>query len=363
MNPANGSLVVGTRVGRHRFIGRMMAAQLFQLAPDPRKDAQDALRRQIQREFEGAKKKNVSPYADYIVDVAHGKPGQAPVIALYTPEELPIEEHDDGSAVLQIPWDVHLTALDGETQLAARYEAQARDPETRHEMVPVDICWSESPQWARQVFHDRNALGVRPTLAISLSMDERDALTAVCREVEAQVEFFCGRVNNQRRQLRKADKDVVTITGFRGACATLAKGITGVAFGTKPVPLSRAQAMMVSRAAVDWFDTVAKTIGVQIESRDTMIAGSNSALAALGAIGHKTLHIEDDAERRKAGQDLVARYLTGVNWARGPTWDGIAGRITTKGRFSVAGTKEAAYGIFAALTEEGSDVYNKVRRK
>jgi DNA sulfur modification protein DndB len=339
----------------------MVAAQLFQLTPDPRKEAPDALRHQFQREFDGAKKKNVGSYAAYIVDVAHGKPGQIPPITLYTPDELPVEEHDDGSAILQIPWDVQLTALDGETQLAARYDAQIQDPETRHQMVAVDICWHESPQWARQVFHDLNALGVKPTVALSLSMDERDAVTAVCREVEARVPFFTGRVNSQRRQLSRRDKEVVTITGLRGACATLAKGITGVAFGTKTVPLTDEQTVEVTRAAVDWFAAVAGAIGEELNDRTGTIAASNGALAAIGAVGHKTLHVKDARERKDLATALARDVLRGVNWTRGPVWDGIAGRMTTRGKFSIAGTKEAAYGIFAALTEEGSDAYVKVR--
>jgi DNA sulfur modification protein DndB len=131
-----------------------------------------------------------------------------------------------------VPWDVQLVAIDGETQLAARFEAANIDGDTKKDFVPIVLCHGRPIQWARQVFYDLNLLAVRPNAAIGLAMDDRDPITHVARQVEQKVSFFKGRVNTVRRQLRASDDHVLTITALRNACVTLAKGIGGVQHGT-----------------------------------------------------------------------------------------------------------------------------------
>src|ERR1700731_286129 len=97
LNPTEGHIIAGTMIDDHRFVGRVRAAQLFQIAPDPRdtenkkkldasKELQDlrGVREEVQRLFEGAKKKNVQPYSEYIIGLAHGEDGITPVITLYS---------------------------------------------------------------------------------------------------------------------------------------------------------------------------------------------------------------------------------------------------------------------------------------
>ena len=50
--------------------------------------------------------------------------------------------------------------------------------------VAVYICHSKDRLWARQSFHDLNALGVKPNSALSIAMDARDPLTGLTRDVE-----------------------------------------------------------------------------------------------------------------------------------------------------------------------------------
>ena len=143
-----------------------------------------------------------------------------------------------GPASFKFLGTCRLVAIDGETQLAARFEAANINPETKDEFVPVIICHGRTIEWARQVFHDSNLLAVRPNAAVGIGMDQRDPLTHVARLVERQVPFFHDRVNTTRRQLRRNDKEIETITALRGACITFAEGITGVKYGAKPVPVA-----------------------------------------------------------------------------------------------------------------------------
>jgi DGQHR domain-containing protein len=374
LNPTNGHIIAGTRIDEHRFLGRVRAAQLFQIAPDPRdtenkkkvdasKEVQDlfSVREEVQRLFEGAKKKNVGPYAEYIVGLASGEEGLTPVITLFSEQPLEVEDREDGTGFIQIPWDQRLVAIDGETQLAARHEAAANLlTATKQEFVPIYLCHGRDQLWARQCFHDLNTLGVRPNAALSIGMDARDPITRVTREVERQVSFFKGRVNKVRRQLRATDTEVTTIAALRGACVTLAKGITGIQFGARPVPVDEHQIPNIESAAVDWFTALAGALGPVLDDRETNVAASPAVLAALGAVGHQVLHIQNAQERKMKCIEL-ANGLKAVNWTRGKAWEGIAGKFTPKGTFSLGGPKETAHAIFAALTNPSSDGYGKVR--
>jgi|SRR5580704_1698120 DGQHR domain-containing protein len=373
LNPTNGHIIAGTAIDEHRFVGRVRAAQLFQIAPDPRDteirkklDASHELqelrgiREEVQRLFEGAKKRNVEPYAEYVRVLKSGADGLTPPITLYSEAPLEFEIREDGTGFIQVPWDKRLVAIDGETQLAARHEAVNLDPETKHDFVAVYINHGRDDGWARQAFHDLNTLGVRPNAALSLGMDARDPITHICREVERRVPFFKDRVNKVRRQLRTSDPEIVTITTLRGACVTLAKGINGVQFGARPVPLDADAISPVETAAIEWFTALTDAFGPAFENRDLSLASSPTAMAALGAIGNPLVHIVEPKDRAFKAHELVTR-LVGVNWSRDKTWEGIAGKFTPKGAFSLGGSKETAYAVFAALSDPTSPGYNRVR--
>jgi len=373
LNPTDGHIIAGTVIDDHRFIGRIKTTQLFQIAPDPRdtenrkkadasKELMDlhGIREEVQRLFEGAKRKNVPSYAEYIVALHQGEDGITPPITLYCEQPLDIEERADGAFHIQVPWDVKLVAIDGETQLAARHEAANLDQATKQEFVAVYLCHGKDKPWARQAFHDLNTLGVKPNAALSLGMDARDPITRVCREVERQVPFFAGRVNKVRRQLRGTDAQIVTITSLRGACVTLAKGINGVQFGSRPVPIDEHEVPTVEAAAIDWFGAVADAIGPALEDREHKLASAPAVLAAIGALGSSLAKISDPTARKLEAQKRAAA-LKKVNWARGAHWAGIAGKVSPKGTLSVGGAKETAYAVYSALADDAQPAYAQVR--
>jgi DNA sulfur modification protein DndB len=374
LNPTEGHILGGVELDPHRFLARVRIPQLRQIAPDPR-DSEDKkklaglksmqelreLREDVQRLFEGAKAKNVDPYADYIVEVYHGEDGITPPIILYSEQPLKVASDEKwGFGSLLVPWGAQLVAIDGETQLAARYEAANRDPETESGYVAVYVCHGFSKNWARQAFHDLNVLGVRPNAAVSIGMDARDPLTGIARQVEKRVPFFKDRVNKVRRQLRGADTDVVTIASLRGACITFAEGIGGVRYGARPVSLADEKQSVVLERATEWFQAVTEAIGPVMEDRENKLASAPSVLAAIGAVGHELLHADDPQQRTKIRNELIER-LRQVDWRRGKHWEGIAGKFTPKGTFSIGGSKETAYAIYGALTDDTSPAFMQVR--
>lgn len=372
LNPTDGHIIAGAVLDEHRFMGRLRGAQLLQVAVDPRRtedlkqvaanadlEGVRRIRSEVQRLFEGAKAKNVDPYALYIVALKAGQAGMTPPIILFTEQTLGFEETDGGGHVL-VPWGTQLVAIDGETQLAARFEAANIDANTKQEFVPVLICHGHNLEWARQVFHDLNLLGVRPNAAIGISMDARDPLTYVARQVEHRVPFFADRVNTVRRQLRRSDPHVVTITALRGACVTLSEGIGGVKYGARSVHVDTGKVEHVCTVATEWFGAAAKAIGSAIEDRERTLASAPAVLAAIGAIGHELVQIADSTARAARRAELIDR-LHLVKWDKSKAWEGIAGKFSPSGRFSVGGSKETAYAVYAALTDPSSEGYNRIR--
>lgn len=374
LDVTQGHVIAGVEIAPGIFSGRLKAAQLFQIAPNPMltenrrtletsKTYQDLweVRKEIQRLFAGAKKANVPSYARYICNLAADGNGITPQIILYSEQPLETEVTDSiGHAAVLVPFDRPLVAIDGETQLAARYEAAEMDPATKNMFVGVTIVSGKSTAWARQAFHDLNVLGVQPNAALSIGMDARDSLTQVARLVEDRVPLFRGRVNAVRRQLRASDHDIVTITALRGACVTLSEGIAGVKYGTKPVPVPSKDLEHVRAVAVEWFTNVTTALGAALEDRDHKIASAPAVLAAIGAMGHELLNIDDPAQRRTRAAELIEK-LRAVDWRRGRHWAGIAGKLTTKGELSIGGSKETAYAVFGALADETSPAFGQVR--
>src|SRR3954469_4171838 len=101
ISPTLGHVVTGTVINDREFEGRVMAAQLFQFAEDPRRTEMEReyvgnpmleelrrLRLEIQRMFTGEKKKNAESYAEYIVNMHNGVVGLTPTIVLWTKSKL-----------------------------------------------------------------------------------------------------------------------------------------------------------------------------------------------------------------------------------------------------------------------------------
>jgi DNA sulfur modification protein DndB len=84
-------------------------------------------------------------------------------------------------------------------------------------------------------------------------------------------------------------------------------------------------------------------------------------MAALGAVGHPLVGIADSAQRDKRKRELLTT-LAEVKWNKSKNWEGIAGKYTPKGRFSIAGAKDTAYAVYGALTDKSSEAFTRIRR-
>jgi DGQHR domain-containing protein len=360
------------KIEGHEFVTTMSGAQLLRITKDPRDSENPKLRDsnrqleelyrirlEVQRMFKGAKEKNVEPYAQYIVGLENGQDGITPQIVLFTPSELKVQVNEQGYGELFLPWDVELVAIDGETQLAARFEAANINANTKKAKVDVKICYNRSLEWAKQAFHDLNLLSVRPNAATAIAMDMRDPLTSVTRDV-AQLPFFNGRVSASR-QLKKNDNGICTLSVLRTAVVCFGEGIAGLQYGNKAVPVDEKRVPLVRRAALEYFAALSRQLGPAMEQRNDTVAASPAVMAALGALGHTLSNIADDGQRQTEIRHIV-RTLEGVDWKRGRRWDGIAGKLRPDGAFSTAGgAKDSGHTCYSALADSSSPHFHVIR--
>jgi DNA sulfur modification protein DndB len=371
----------GAAQDKHTFNGVMHASQLFAFAPNPLKmervskgkadepDIKDVsmARIDVQRMFDGAKKRNVPIYADYIRKTVRGQiDGVTPVIELWTQSLLP-----DGNSPFEkiIPWGTQFISIDGESQLAARYLASADEPLLRNVMVSVRVHHGRTVEWAQQAFHDFNALAVKPNTAVAITMDQRNPLTLLARTIEDRVPQLHGHVHHTARQLGTNDPQLVTIATLRTAVVTFVAGAAGIQTSFRLSDDDRTIPPLSTQRAVDWFRAVFDRLGAHFKSdqRKLYVTPGPAAMAAIGVYGHRLLEtpsLEMTDEQIAAQINGMVNELAAVDWSRGPHWVGIAGSITPKGAFSTAGgVKEHTYGIVKALTDQNSAEYYLVRKQ
>jgi DndB-like DNA-sulfur modification-associated protein len=374
---SQGIFIPGFDIDEHTFMGRVTGQQFNKLVLNPQMPERqpkilelseeyaevDKVHRAVQRLFEGQKKKNVEPYAQYICAVTKAeRNGITPPPILFTTQQL-----DVVGGYLIVPWGTPLVAIDGETQTAARHLAARLEKSTLGVNIGIVLCHGRSIEWARQCFHDLNTLGIKPNAAIAISMDAYDPATNLARRVEQAVPFLRGKINQTRRQLRKNDKEVLTLPQLRTAVVTFAVGIAGVQFGSKPVD-RELDVDRLEPLAVRWFQLVGKVMGKAIEQRSKTVAAAPSILAAVGAMGNAALASAEAFSAyggARTPEDVLehqAQKLAGVRWERGDHWLGICGKTTRSGGFSIAGSKEAGYASYEALNDTASKAYRKVRR-
>ncbi len=321
----------------------------------------------IQRALAGSKKSNVPNYQSYIEGVVTGsRLGVLPPMHLWSEQELAVVAPGGSTVYLLVPNGEHLLAIDGETQLTAHHalgRAEAVDPEVKkaHRQWPLAavIHHGVTTSNARQYFHDLNVLAVRPNASLSLGMNTQDPIMGIVDDVTAASEILTKRVERLARQLpRKSDK-VVTLTNLRQMVITIAKGISGIQYGARPMPTEGVNLDELRAVARTWIPEYFAAFPVEITSRETSLAGSGPVLAAVGALGQRLL--TTPAEDRATVRAQLLDGLRSVDWTKGDRWNGIAGGYTASGVFSVKGTKEVAYAVHNALSDPQSPAYAQVR--
>jgi DNA sulfur modification protein DndB len=374
-----GSYVKGIKLNDTTFLAATSFQQLRTITRDPDVlqpgskrgsdepgiEAERAIHELIQRAMAGNKKSNVPRYARYIEQLVRGEsPGVLPPIDLWSPQGLDVVTVGATTYIL-VPNGEHLLAIDGETQLAAHHQlgrAATLDPVTRglHQKYPLAAVMHHGvpTQVARQYFHDLNILAVRPNTSLGLAMDTQDPIMQVVGDVESRINLLEGRVEKMMRQLPKKSTKIVTLQGLRQMVVNIAKGISGVQYGARPAPVNDIDLRELTKVATDWIGLYFRTFEAEIANRESYLAGNGPVLAAIGAMGHDLLKMDEAG--RSILMDRMILDLQRVDWSKGGQWLGIAGNYTSTGIFSVKGTKEVAYAVFNALSDVQNSGYAQV---
>lgn len=136
---------------RPSYLERLTQAQAKQ---DAKARAAEALRKEVQRPFDKARRDNAEIYAEYIrVGGEQGDHGGVPAITLFIPPEAQGSMFDNG---VEIPYNQAIVALDGETQTEARFILRDQEPESGNWPVAVTVYVGITYKQAAQIVHDYN---------------------------------------------------------------------------------------------------------------------------------------------------------------------------------------------------------------
>jgi hypothetical protein len=400
-DPSEGQAIVVVPVNENEAVATMKVGQLLQLVPDPQKAenpkevegdptlrAYAEVRKEVQRAVQGAKAKNAIAYGRYIVEgLSDQRPWIVPPITLYHPLLLVSVRMPNGQPALVLPYGDFLVAIDGETQRIAWQYAALEYPPAVGQRVKVIIHHGKSSTVARQGFYDLNTREVKPNAAVAIAMDSMDIATKITRRLMEESVILEGgsRVNLQRRQLRRSDPELVTISGLRTGIVTTILGAPGLQIGSRPVEpthpaLEGVDQEVLADAVVEVWTAMLEELESELtpERRAVSVVSAPSILAGLGVLAH---HAVPKPPRREAvnswTSEEVVNHLRGINWDRtyaaghredgtivkASPWEGVAGKFTPSGSFSVGGPKEVGYAVADALENPGDDAGRQIRTR
>ncbi|KNE82653.1 MULTISPECIES: hypothetical protein [Streptomyces] len=381
-------------------IGTMSLATLVRLVPSPRQEEDPRalktasghdrrhaeLRATVQRTLKSQKGRNIPAYAEYIAAGILGKHGSAwstPPITLWHAGEIAAMSDellpDSGLRTLTVAPDAMVVAVDGETQTTAWHDIY-QDPEffgltytelSRRVRVPFELYLGISPADARQIFYDRNVKGIDVAKNLAMSMDQRDLATRLAHIVGEKVEVesdgrrmpFGKLVNAGKRQLTKADQEVVTLSALRTLIVTTVFGSKGVQYSAASVhegdlpPVTDAEEVetvvvrLLSRLIGGHFPDFARRSAIT----------APAVMAGLGVLLHRATPWCDPGAAMS--YETVEHLLADVRWEREPAyWDGICAGVGSTGRLNFSGgVKDSAGRVAGALLDPHSEPGRKIR--
>jgi DNA sulfur modification protein DndB len=372
----SGFPIFGNHVSPDEFQGVLTHGLFKMLVPDPKKlEGQGAkhspelagvanVRARVQRLINGAKRRNVDPFARYMINYVKTGEGFTPQIVLWYADKLRVEE-DEGSGLawILVPHEARFVALDGDTQTTARHLADVLQPQLfDKQKIKVVIKHGVPEDQAQQIFADCNSQGVKVSTSMAIGLDNRDDATQLAKQIEKDIPIMTGRVNRQKRQLGSKDADLITISALRASVVCFVQGIGGVQFQTKNVEIPLEVQDHYRAAGALWYDAAVNAMGDSLlpETRGQTFAAAPAVWTAIGALGHDVLlelygedqqGVVDVETARQAFQDAADTFLRPVDWRRGDHWQSVGAKKSSSGAVTLGGPKETGSLIFKGLKE------------
>ncbi|WP_129840387.1 DNA sulfur modification protein DndB [Streptomyces sp. RFCAC02] len=381
-------------------IATMGLPTLLQLVPSPKaeedkralKYASGTVRRHaevrglVQRMLKATQKgRNVTSYASYIatgISGGHGAAWSTPPITLWL-DGHPAAVGDEliagtGIRTITVLPGSPVVAIDGETQVTAWHELYD-NPErfgTTYEKlgqvrVPFELYFGLTVEDARQIFYDRNVEGVPVAKNLAMSMDQRDIGTQIAHRISETVKVehdgkvipFSKLVQGRKRQLTKADPELVTLSALRVLVITALHGRSGLGLssatvheGDLPEGVSTEQA---ERELVPMLSQVISALFPHFAARGAVSAPA--VLAGLGIAAHQATSWANGGSRLNVEELL--RLLEPVRFEREARyWDGVAASANAAGVLNFGGgAKDSGGRVADALLGPDTDFGRKIR--
>src|SRR4029077_14594147 len=99
-------------------------------------------------------------------------------------------------------------------------------------------------------------------------------------------------------------------------------------------------------AATNWLGHVFGTLGATAFKERDLVLRAVPVIAAVGALGRP--FYTGDLDGQLFAKSTLA---SGIDWAAGARWAGVAGKINANGNFSVGSGKETGYAAYKALAD------------
>ena len=368
--------IFGNNVADDEFQGVLTHGLFKMLVPDPRRlegplakynaDLSDVanVRARVQRLINGAKRRNVEPYAKYMINYVKSGEGFTPQIVLWSEAKLRVEvDEGTGLAWVLVPHEMRFVSLDGDTQATARNLADGLAPGLfDKQKIKVVIKHGIREDQAQQIFADCNSQGVKVSTSMAIGLDNRDDATQLAKQIEKDVPELAGKVNRQKRQLGSGDLDLVTMSAFRASVVCFVQGIGGVQFQTKNVDIDLHKSDTYRAAGKLWYRAVVNAMGSALspESRASTFAAAPSVWCALGAIGHdiladllgEELDGMANAETLEGAFQLAAEtHVAPIDWRRDEHWLSVGAKRSSTGAVTLGGPKETGSLIYKGLKD------------
>ena len=384
-----------------RLLASMPWGKLRQIVPDPRLSEKSAnvlnslspevqrqadVRKAVQRTIKSTKKaENAKDYARYLAAVISGERGEhwaTPPFALWTQEPLTTVKARSPFGIdhmVYLPYSVTGVLVDAETQHLAHF-LLLEDPaaygvtaqQVNGRTVGVEIYHNMELSSARQIFHDRNLLGVIPNKNVALASDSLNKATQIANALLQKmtvVEPESGEivpleelVAVRQRQLKATDREWMTLSTLRSFVVTAIFGKPGFertsgSISELPDHCHREQA---EESIAEILDLLFDEFAPHFADRTRHVIAAPAVFAALGAVAHRSMPWATAPHR---DLDELRDLLKDVQWVREPKyWDGICGKWTSNGTFSLAGgVKDSGSRTTTALEDPASERYRWVR--
>jgi hypothetical protein len=328
-----------------------------------------AVRDLVQRDMHGAKGTNARTKLPEYINRRLSETGEwlGPVwtFTIWLPKQLEQIEEYQKNAVQQYGIDPTNRGfcLDGESRgYALEHMIEGEDDRDRREAllnIPIflNIYDGIDRLVAAQHFRDINGLGVGINASLLLGHDYADPWMRVTRKVFAELGIG---LEEEARQVKTTGDKVLTVVAARGMVAGVARGISAVTYGGGSIPEEvdnkKVDFEKLHTAAATWLSHVFSTLSVESFRDKAKVLRAAPVIASLGALGRP--FYDGTLDEQLAAKSALASI---PDWSAGERWNGIAGKITSSGAFSVSSGKEAGHSTFRAISNPDDPGYNRVR--